>query len=358
MITTMTETMTIDPFDFYEEKKDDNVEDLEYQLSLSRAVDRVKIMVDHFGADSVTVLTSFGVQSGIMLALVAEACPEVRVLYINTQGPTSEGDLEYGRQLLDFLGLKNFTIAKAGVTRDEFREGMEVLGISHDQMKDGQNVFHKLSQDVFKVQPLKQECANSSVKCLLSGVRRGQTRDRDHFKFLQHSQDDSPSRGHPILDWSDEQCLEFLRLKNIPPHPQLTSVLEDMVSAAKNQDSSKPKLKRVTSSLRSRRVSRGSEKECGIHVQDNNKSSNNNKDPVPPLQNMVVGKIKCKFCVAAKKLLAEWNIEFVEAPVHLFPHLIPEGTKTVPVVYLNKKLIGGYGNLCEYFEVEDTINSK
>ena len=56
---------------------------------------------------------------------VAEACPDVRVLYIDTQGPTSQRDLEYGRQLLDHLGLPNFSVAKADVTRDEFKEGME-----------------------------------------------------------------------------------------------------------------------------------------------------------------------------------------------------------------------------------------
>ena len=42
---------------------------LERQLLASSAVDRVRMIVDHFGAGSVTVLTSFGVQSGIMLSL-------------------------------------------------------------------------------------------------------------------------------------------------------------------------------------------------------------------------------------------------------------------------------------------------
>lgn len=54
---------------FAEEKLDFN-EDLEYRLSHAmNAVDRVRMIVDHFGAEAVTVLTSFGVQSGIMLSL-------------------------------------------------------------------------------------------------------------------------------------------------------------------------------------------------------------------------------------------------------------------------------------------------
>jgi len=182
----------------WEEKKDGNGNDeLEYQLSVSTAVDRVKTIINHYGVESVTLLTSFGVQSGAMLALVAEACPEVRVLFINTQGPTSERDLEYGRQVLDILGLNNFTVASADVTREEFRKGMAEVGITPDQ-NDHQNAFHVLSQDVFKVNPLMQECASSNVQCLLSGVRRGQTKDRDNFSFIQYSQGD-PAKAHPIL---------------------------------------------------------------------------------------------------------------------------------------------------------------
>lgn len=334
-------------FDFWEEKKDGN-DDLEYQLSSACAVDRVRMIINHFGADSVTLLTSFGVQSGAMLALVAEACPKVRVLYINTQGPTSERDLEYGRRVLNVLGLKNFTVAKSDVTREEFREGMEEVGITPDQ-SDGQNVFHVLSQDVFKVTPLKQECAASNVQCLLSGVRRGQTKDRAYFNFIQHSQAD-PAKAHPILDWSDEECLEFLRLKNIPPHPELNPLLE-VIKAPKDDKSSDTS---ISFPLRSRRPSRGSDMECGIHVQAESKMPG--RYPVPSVPNVVVGKIKCRFCTAAKELLADLGIDYVEVPVHLFSHLIPTGTTTVPVVYLNKTMIGGYGNLCAYLEVEDTLN--
>lgn len=295
-----------------------------------------------------------------MIIIVAEACPDVRVLYINTQGPTSERDLKYGRQLLDVLGLNNFTEAKAPVTREDFREGMEDVGISEAEDK---HVFHKLSQDVFKVTPLKQECAASSVKCLLSGVRRGQTSDRDGFKFIQFPQGD-PAKAHPILDWTDAKCLEYLKLKNIPPHPELHSLLDDITNSPTSSPTSVVPTKntgplRRLSSLRSRRISRDLGAECGIHVQSNhNPASGNESAPVPTMPNIIVGKIKCKFCKAAKELLTESDIDFVEAPAHLFPHLIPAGTTTVPVIYLDKQLIGGYGSLCEHLDVEDTLNKK
>lgn len=340
-----------------EENGDDVDGSLEFEseLSAASAIDRVRMIIDEFGADSVTLLTSFGVQSGVMLSLVAEACPDVRVMFIDTQGPTSERDLAYGREVMDVLGLKNFTVAKAGVTKEEFRQGMEDVGICPEREKT-KHVFHSLSQDVFKVTPLKRECAASDVQCLLSGVRRGQTSDRDHFKFLQHSQSD-PDKGHPILDLSDEDCLEILRLKNIPPHPELNSLLDEIATAAVVEKGSNPKnLNKMTSSLRGKRISRKSGAECGIHVQSDSDAPG--KDPVPPLPNVVVGKTNCRFCIATKSLLADVGINFVEVPLHLFPHLIPTGTKTVPVVYINKLLVGGYGDVCEFLEIEDTLNTK
>jgi phosphoadenosine phosphosulfate reductase len=340
-----------------DEKEDDYYNwDFDYELSGLNAVNRIRKIVDKFGTESVTVLTSFGVQSGVMLSLVAEACPDIRVLYINTQGPTSERDLGYGRKLLKVLGLNNFTEAKAAVTRDEFREGLEEIGIREDEDK---HLFHKLSQDVFKVAPLKQECAASGVKCLLSGVRRGQTSSRDNFNFIQFPFGD-PAKAHPILDWTDDQCLAYLELNNIPPHPELKSVLVDVpISSESSSEVVKEPLKSYhrKSSLRSRRPSRGEGMECGIHVQtDTNISSGNN--PVPAMPNMVVGKPNCRFCKAAKALLAELDINYIEAPVHIFSHLIPAGTTTVPVIYLDKQLIGGYGKLCEHLDVEDTLNTK
>ena len=275
----------------------------------------------------------------------------MRVLYIDTQGPTSKRDLEYGHRLLDYLGLKHFTVAKADVTREEFRQGMEEVGITYD---DNKNVFHKMSQDVFKVTPLKQECVASNVQCLLSGVRRGQTSDRNHFKFIQYSHQGEPAKAHPILDWSDEKCLEFLRMRNIPPHPELSSLVQVINAPKDNQPMEKGS---SSSILRSRRSSRGAGMECGIHIiqADGNMHA---KLPVPSVPNVVVGKIKCWFCVATKKLLTDLGIDYVDAPVHLFSHLIPTGANTVPVVYLNKQLIGGYDKLCEHLEVEDALNMK
>ncbi len=79
---------------------------------------------------------------------------------------------------------------------------------------------------------------------------------------------------------------------------------------------------------------------------------------MPIVPNVVVGKGKCKFCKAAKELLSEKDADYVEAPVTLFPHPVPARTRTVPVIYLDKQPIGGYGNLCECPGVKDVLRDK
>ena len=150
---------------------------------------------------------------------------------------------------------------------------MKVLRIAPDKIEvEGQNAFHKLSQDVFKVQPLKQYCVPSNVKYLLSGVRRGQTRDCDHFNFIQYSGDD-PAKARPILDCSDEKCLQFVSFKIIPSHPKLGSLLRVMVSSEESDNARVEISSSVSSlmgpSLLSRCPSQGSDMECGIHIQAN-----------------------------------------------------------------------------------------
>ncbi|KAL7546089.1 hypothetical protein ACHAWF_009426 [Thalassiosira exigua] len=314
-----------------------------------------------------------------MLSLVAEACPGIRVLFIHTQGETSDRDLEYGRQVLNHLCLsENLTVAKSDVSRDEFRKSMAAVDNTLECKPDFySSTFHVLSQNVFKLAPLKHTCAEYDVQCLLSGVRRGQTSHRDSLNFIQYpSASGDPDKAHPILDWSDEQCLEYLQFKNIPVHPEMNSVLREMtmmkqenVVSVVSNGHQKPEAKSQSNAdqregglpnhrnslFRSKRTEQSDGRECGLHVQG---TASSGKDPVPPLPNMIMGKIKCRFCDGAKKLLEEFNVHYVEAPGHIFTHLVPSGAKTWPVIYLDSKLIGGYGDLCAHLGVKDTLNKN
>ena len=63
----------------------------------------------------------------------------------------------------------------------------------------------------------------------------------------------------------------------------------------------------------------------------------------------------CSYCVAAKNLLASKNLDFIEKNIDQSPDFFNEmrqlapTMRTVPVVFKNNKLIGGYAELLNTF---------
>lgn len=72
---------------------------------------------------------------------------------------------------------------------------------------------------------------------------------------------------------------------------------------------------------------------------------------------VVFSKEWCGYCKKAKKLLTEKNLEYIEVNLEelddyeqVRKELIElSGQKTVPQIFHNKQLIGGYRELQEYF---------
>lgn len=69
----------------------------------------------------------------------------------------------------------------------------------------------------------------------------------------------------------------------------------------------------------------------------------------------IYGKPDCSYCTKAKDILESYNMDFkyfsvgddltVNELIEMFP-----GVKTVPVVVVNEKWIGGYDQLANYLE--------
>ena len=63
----------------------------------------------------------------------------------------------------------------------------------------------------------------------------------------------------------------------------------------------------------------------------------------------------CSYCVAAKNLLASKNLDFIEKNIDQSPDFFNEmrqlapTMRTVPVVFKNNELIGGYAELLNTF---------
>ena len=63
----------------------------------------------------------------------------------------------------------------------------------------------------------------------------------------------------------------------------------------------------------------------------------------------------CSYCVAAKNLLASKNLDFIEKNIDQSQHFFNEmrqlapNMRTVPVIFINNELIGGYTELLNTF---------
>ena len=70
---------------------------------------------------------------------------------------------------------------------------------------------------------------------------------------------------------------------------------------------------------------------------------------------LIYTKEACPFCVQAKALLVQKNIEFMEVNIGTdmlredFISMFPE-QKTVPLIFINGQKIGGYTELKEHFK--------
>ena len=63
----------------------------------------------------------------------------------------------------------------------------------------------------------------------------------------------------------------------------------------------------------------------------------------------------CPYCVRAKNFFEKKNINFTEIMIDQDPSLITEmveksGRQSVPQIFIDDKLIGGYTDLVKYFE--------
>lgn len=155
--------------------------------------------------ERLAVLSSFGAESALLLAMVAEADPAIRVLFLNT-GRHFPETLAYRRDLAAFLGLKNVidlepnpaSIAKADPTG-------ELWAFDPDSCCA-----------VRKVEPLK--LAELDYDVMVTGRKRGQAATRAAMDIVER-RDDGQIRINPLAYWTAQDIQAEMARRGLPPHP-------------------------------------------------------------------------------------------------------------------------------------------
>jgi phosphoadenosine phosphosulfate reductase len=164
----------------------------------------VRWAADRFG-DGLTLTTSFGVQSAVMLHLVTRVAPDIPVIFIDT-GFHFLDTYQFADELTDRLKL-NLKVYKAAESPSWFvaRHGKlwETDLNRYDQLR--------------KVEPMNRALDELGVTATLAGLRRQQTNHRAGLRPIEAQ--GGRFKVSPILDWQQRDIHAYLQEHDLPYHP-------------------------------------------------------------------------------------------------------------------------------------------
>ena len=222
------------------------------RLAQLSAPERLQWGLETFG-EGFAVTTSFGIQSAVLLQMVADLAEQtgrfLPVIWVDTGYLPPETYL-YADQLVQRLKL-NLVVAQSLISSAR----MEAL---HGRLwETGQAGDLQLYHRIRKVEPLDRSLTDLGVTCWASGVRGSQTDHRRTMETLDSVRQRWSLR--PLLAWSKREVYYFMEEHQLPQHP----LFEQGYSSVGDWHSSGPDAGEVSG--RATRFG-GLQQECGIHL--------------------------------------------------------------------------------------------
>ena len=229
---------------------------LSAELARLKAGERLKLLHERYGKRLVAS-TSFGLQSAIMLDLIARNAPEIPVVFIDT-GYHFPETYRYAEELIQRFGTD---LRVYHPTHSAAR--IEALwGKLWEQGLEGMSKYATLT----KIEPMDRALRELGTDVWISGLRRSQSSSRVERPFAE--QQKKTLKVYPILDWADAQVAFHMRDQNLPPHPL---EVEGFVTMG-DWHSTKP----ATDGLDAESTRFNGEKsECGLHLDSGNSDFQN-----------------------------------------------------------------------------------
>jgi len=311
------------------------------------AEETVRWAVETFG-DGLVLQTSAGIDSSVMLKLVTSISPNVKVVFVDT-GYLPKETVQYMETLRHELSL-NLTVVRPKLTPEE-------LEARHGRLWESANKEDMvLYGEITKVEPMNRALFELGATAVLSGLRGNQTSNRASMTKISYDLGSKLFKVLPILRWSKEDVSEYQ--KDMPKHP-LASKGFTTVGDAHSSRALKP----GETNERATRFN-GKAQECGLHtstvpLEQLLKMSTVSLEPLPAGY-VLFTKPSCKYCKAAKALLREEGLHFVEKDITSTEALAemqqraPGATK-VPQIFGDGMHVGGFTDLHAKLGVQDTV---
>ena len=217
---------------------------LEREFADSPPVGVAEGVIRRFGVDRVAVVSSFGAESALLLATVAEASPKVPVIFLET-GKHFDETLAYRDRVVSALGLEDVR----SVTPDS--------GDLSREDPDGE--LNRRDPDaccrIRKRWPLIR--AMRGFDCWFTGRKRYQAPTREGLPVFERDED-GRVKVNPFVNWHPEDVVAEFRRRDLPVHPL---VFMGYPSIGCAPCTAKP----TTDDPRSGRWAGMQKTECGIH---------------------------------------------------------------------------------------------
>jgi phosphoadenosine phosphosulfate reductase len=171
------------------------------------ASELLQVMIEQEFNGKIALISSFGADAALTLALVAEINPNTPILFLETGKHFSE-TLDYVETLKTQLKLTNIHF---------LMPDFEMLNCIDDQG----NLWSSNSNRccwLRKVEPLDRAVKELRIEALITGRKKYQTSDRAALQTIELDEK-GIFKINPIANWSKESQKEEFAKRNLPVHP-------------------------------------------------------------------------------------------------------------------------------------------
>lgn len=183
-----------------------DIQALHINLASLNAADRLKFICEQF-SEGVVFSTSLGQEDQVITHFIARQHLPISIFTLDT-----------GRLFQETYDLLDRTIARYKVqVKTYFPDAARVESL---MTQKGPNSFYESVENrkeccfIRKVEPLNR--ALTGAKVWITGLRAEQSENRHSLPFAEWDPSHQLVKINPLLDWSYDQMIEFIKAENIP----------------------------------------------------------------------------------------------------------------------------------------------
>lgn len=149
--------------------------------------------------------SSFQSQSVVLLHMIAQACPDMEVIFLDT-----------GYHFPETLRFRDLLQKELGINIKTVYPDPEAKKYLEDDIRPPYRRDPDLCCRINKVEPMKQ--ALSGMQAWVTGIRRDQTSNRKEIDIIE-KQKSGIYKINPLAHWTKKEVWNYIDRHNLPTHP-------------------------------------------------------------------------------------------------------------------------------------------